>query len=1107
MKIKTFAALTILLLTSTTIQAQGVSALRQINSTQITGGDMKALETKDVSFMTTLSYDRLLYFFRQRAGITQPSGCTNYGGWENSDLKGHTLGHYLTAMSLLYAQTGKAAYKTKITNTVKVLRQMQTKMGTGYISAFDEYMLDNVERDGSGWAPYYTLHKILQGLVDAYRYAGNETALTAASEMADYIYERTTRLTDEALWVRNLDIQEVGGFAEAMLNVYMLTGKEEHLKGGQFFQQMDKLLPSAEGRDILEDARTENFYHANSTIPQFIAAEREYEITGNETLLRAAENFWENVTQHRAYANGATSYHEHWNKPQDRIGDELDVQAGETCCTNNLIKLSNDLFRFTRNPKYLEYVERATLGHIMGSIHPETGNFMYFHTQLPGSFKTYGNNTNQFWCCTGTGMENHVRYGQSVCFTDADTMYIAQFFPSKVTWEEQGLTLELQTQFPNEEHVQLRVTSGSSTTAVLKVRIPAWCDDFMAMEHYSALTVEYADGFCIIKGDFCTGDVIDIDLPMSLRMEPLANKPRTYALYYGPMVLAADLGTEGVTSDRVNVDDNYYNGYPSYMRPTTPVPVLTGSADDLGWIQKTEGQMEWTTTATSDGTTLRIIPLYKAVDMRFTDYFTLQGDLSAAPLVYPTDRTTAQPVTELEDGVEYVFQNANETLSCRRFFWDGDNLRTRTSGNLDDLKVVAERTIEGDVIYWSFRITSSANNGRYLGRNNHANVQIADKTLWTATYEESTTAEGNGFRLLLKGDAEGAKHEMMMNADGTWLVAWRGDPGSDYTAQTSHWQFFCTADLDAAAMAAYNAARLRLYQYLREASQQYDLGITTVVSAYNSGIEVYNDTDASLTDIDAAVEALQVAIDASVSLYQVGVPATYGIYNQGFENLSAQHDIESNSAQPTPFGWTVKKNGVEVNPAEADWWWAAINADGGSYMQGSHIWGIWNGNNYGNIELSQTLSGLPNGDWRLTALMMVSGNETNNHARLFINNGTTTNSMLGGSESYFSSLPEGEDCTFSGEWNYADNDLHQRFVVETEVTDGTLTFGVRSDGFFKADDFQLTYLGSPTGIETLNPQLSTLNSQEVYDLQGRKVQVQNIPKGIYIVNGQKYLVK
>ena len=603
--------------------AQTIHPLKQWNTTQILGGDWKQLEQRDMQFVRSLDADRLLYFFRERVGTPQPNGCKPYGGWESTDLKGHTLGHYLTTLSLYYLQSGDQEAKTRIDHVVNTLRETQTKSGSGYISAFSEELLNRVEKDGSGWAPYYTLHKILQGLVDAYRYAGNKTALTAASEMGNYIYGRTTKLTDKDLWVRNLDIQEVGGIAEALLNLYQITGREEHLKAGQFFQQMDKLLPSAEGQDILDDKRTQNFYHANTTIPQFIAAEREYELTGDRTMLQSAVNFWKNVTQHRAYCNGSTGYHEHWNLRPDLLGQELDGQAGETCCTNNLIKLSNDLFRFFRQPQYAEYVERATLNHIMGSMNPENANFMYFHTQLPGSFKTYGRNTDVFWCCTGTGMENHVRYGQSVFFSDADTLYVCQFFPARLNWTDKNMTMEQTTGFPSEESAQIRITKGGSR-AVLKIRIPSWCEGFEVTSTNKGIRCEQKDGFCVLSGRWKQGDVINISLPMRLRLEPLADQPHTVALCYGPFVLAADLGTEGVTDDRVNVTDNYFNGVPQYVHPDTPVPTLTGSMDDLHWMHKTEGKLEFTTTATHDGRLLRFIPLYQAIGIRFADYLTFK---------------------------------------------------------------------------------------------------------------------------------------------------------------------------------------------------------------------------------------------------------------------------------------------------------------------------------------------------------------------------------------------------------------------------------------------------------------------------------------------------
>ena len=469
------------------------------------------------------------------------------------------------------------------------------------------------------------------------------------------------------------------------------------------------------------------------------------------------------------------------------------------------------------------------------------------------------------------------------------------------------------------------------------------------------------------------------------------------------------------------------------------------------------------------------------------------------PLAYPTDKVTAQPVTTLEDGVEYAMQNANETLENRRFMWNWENLRTRSEGNLDDLTFVAERTEEDGQEYWSFRITSSDYNGRYIGRNNDRNVQVSDKKLWAVNYVESSTAAGNGFRLKIKGDAEEGLSDMMMNGDGTWVVAWQyGDPGSDYTPLSAHWQFFRTDQLSNEAIAQYNAARLRLYQYLREALQQYSRGITSVVPAYNSGIVIYNDDNSSIDSINAAIEALQAAIASTVSEYEEGVPATYGILNPGFENLSGQHDEEANSGVQFPFGWTVTKNGIEVEPNEAGWYWAAINADGGSDMEGGHIWGVWNGNNYGDIELSQTLTGMPNGKWRLTALVMSNHSEANNQARLFLNN----SSMLAGTEADYANLPAGEDCSFSGEWSTADNDMHQRFAVESTVEDGILHFGIRANGFFKADDFQLTWLGLNTGISKTEKEN---RMHETYDLAGRRIPAKGHAKTIRISKGKKVI--
>ena len=650
---------------------------------------------------------------------------------------------------------------------------------------------------------------------------------------------------------------------------------------------------------------------------------------------------------------------------------------------------------------------------------------------------------------------------------------------------------------------------------MLKVRIPTGSDGFAVRVTGAEAEAPTEGGFCCIDRTWSDGDVVDINLPMYLRIEPLADSPRQATICYGPLVLAGDFGNEGLTDNLINVTDNYYNdSYPAALTQRIDVPVLTGSMERLDWIEKVEGKMEFTTSATSDGTTLRLIPLYKAFGMRFADYWKFQGDLTAQPIAYPAKKSGAEPVTQLEDGVEYAMQNANASLPNRNFYWDWINLRTRSTGNIDDVRFRARRVEEDGHTYWSFQITSDANSGRWLGRTNTANAQVDNERLWTATYVESQGEEGSGFVLLLKGDNPGEGHEMMMNGDGTWVVTFtEKNKQDDKTPHTSHWQFFRTADLDPAAMQTYNDANLRLYQYLKEASQMYDRGITAIVEPYNSGVAVYTDPANTVGQLTAATEDLQNAIASPVSLYTVDEPAAYGILNPGFENLSAQNDHEANSGVQPPFGWTLTRNGTEVKSDDNYWYWASINADGGYYMEGGHIYGVWNGSNYGEMELSQTLTDLPNGRWRLTALVMNNHAEAGNLARLFLNN----NSMLAGSADDYAALPEGEDCTFSGEWSTADNDMHQRFQVESDVTDGTLTFGIRSNGFFKADDFRLTLLERTTGVGE-RPPFSPLPGKEPevgfqasFDLSGRpivncKSVNRKLSKSLYINNKKKIII-
>lgn len=631
--IKTLAFATTLIFTNN-ISAQMTNSLRMFtpNEVSINDSEYKMREKWDTDFMMSLSPEKLLYHFYKIANIRCDSTITPYNGWEATDLKGHTLGHYITAMSLLYSHSKDKEVKRRIDTVIDELKLCQDSIGSGYLSAFPESMVTYCEDTGLGWAPYYTLHKILQGLIDVYNLTGNEKALEIADKFGDYVYNRTLRLTDKAKWVRSLDIQEIGGFPDAMLNLYALTKKEKHLKAARFFHQESKLKPAQENRDILhgphmkrKDYLFDNYFHANGTIPQFTAAAKDYELTGNEDYFQAAKNFWTMVVNHRTYCNGTTGFHEHWNYGPDSLSQELDIKAGETCCTYNMIKLSNELFRFERNSKYADYVERALINDIMGSIQPETSNFMYFHTQKAGGFKTFGRNKDVFWCCTGSGMENHQRYAESIYFGDNEnSFYVNQFIASTIEWEDKGITISQTTDFPLSESSTLKIEKGTGYFT-LYIRKPMWCDGMTIKINGKKASAKAQDnGYIALTNNWKAGDIIDISLPMQLHLEPLKDNPKIAAILYGPIVLAGDLGKEGVSQDLIVTTDYFYEEVPEAYQVKMEIPKLTGKMKNLSWLKKVDGKLEFTTDATSDNSRITFRPLYQINDCRFADYWTFE---------------------------------------------------------------------------------------------------------------------------------------------------------------------------------------------------------------------------------------------------------------------------------------------------------------------------------------------------------------------------------------------------------------------------------------------------------------------------------------------------
>lgn len=609
--------------------------LVQFTANEVTlreGSDFAVRQQWDRNFLLSLDVERLLYFF-----VDPPhrQHLEPYGSWESLDLKGHTLGHYLTALSMLYAQQGDAEVKQRLDRVVEGMAECEQRLGTGLITAFRLDLLDECETQGTGWAPYYTLHKLLQGLLDAYTYGRNDHALELAVGMGNHSYDRMMSIRERGIdWEHNLDIMEVGGFGESMLNLYALTHEPKHLEVARFFHQRSKLEPAAEGRDVLHDPahlaqhrsrRTpnddalHNMHHCNATIPQFLAAARDFELTGDSLYWRAADHFWHFVTEHRTYSNGTTGNFEHWNYGPDSLSQELDYRAGETCCTYNLIKLSNELFRLHPQADYAAYVERALVNDILGTIYPETADFVYFHTQKPGSHKTYGVNDQCFWCCTGSGMENPQRYVESIYFADSTHLYVNLPIASNLDWKQRGIRLHLESDYPDPGPRTLTIDEGAGHF-VLCYRFPQWqVEQYRVTVNDRPYPVKPEQGYLCIERDWKAGDRVSIHTPYALYFEPLADDPSYVSLLYGPLVLAADLGQ--VDSALVHVTNNFYGGVPELWLASDSVPVLDCSRSRLeqSFYPSEEGYPV-RTSATTDGQTLEFVPLYRITDHRFAAY-------------------------------------------------------------------------------------------------------------------------------------------------------------------------------------------------------------------------------------------------------------------------------------------------------------------------------------------------------------------------------------------------------------------------------------------------------------------------------------------------------
>jgi len=580
-------------------------------------GPFQRAQARDGAYLLFLEPDRLLHNFHVNAGL--PPKAPIYGGWENAGVAGHIGGHYLSACSQMYRSTGDPRYRARVDYMVGKLARCQDKAPEGLVTAIPDArtIFAKVAADGTmtGWVPWYTMHKLYAGLRDSYQLCGNEQAKGVLTKLSDWAIGVTQNLSEAQM--QGMLETEHGGMVESMADVYAITGDPKYLTMAHRFTHHAVFDPLAARQDKLDGL------HSNTQIPKLIGYDRIHQLTGEASYGMAPLFFWQTVTGHRSYANGGNGDFEHFFPVADFGAHVQSDLAAETCSSYNMLKLTSA--EFARDPRasYGDYHERTLFNAILASQDPKTGMMMYYTPMKPGHFKTYNDPTNAFWCCVGTGIENHAKYGDSLYFHAADghALYITQFVASSLRWREKGVTLTQKTQFPEKDTTQLSLSCAAPTPLSLKIRHPFWTSGMtVAVNGKPVAAKPGIDGFVTVSRTWQTGDVVDIRLPMTARLEPLPNAPQKQAVLFGPLLLVGAMGREGMEPKT----DISADAAPQNNRPALPVPTLVGSPAALTrGIRPVSGKPLTFQMTGTDSETVTLLPTHLAHNQRLNTYWSV----------------------------------------------------------------------------------------------------------------------------------------------------------------------------------------------------------------------------------------------------------------------------------------------------------------------------------------------------------------------------------------------------------------------------------------------------------------------------------------------------
>jgi len=583
---KKSAAFIILFLCITYINAQTTPLVEyfKLQDVELLNSPFKHAQDLDKQYLLEMEADRLLVPFLREAGL--PTKAESYTNWENTGLDGHIGGHYLSALSLMSASTNDPQIKERLDYMLSELKRCQDTNGNGYIGGvpggkviWDEIADGNIRAgafDLNGkWVPLYNIHKTYAGLRDAYLYTNSEIAKDMLIKMTDWAVALVSKLSEEQ--IQDMLRSEHGGLNETFADVAAITGDEKYLKLAHQFSHQLVLNPLLQQEDKLTGM------HANTQIPKVLGFKRIADFEGNNTWSEASRYFWETVVKHRSVCVGGNSVGEHFNPTNDFSRVIQSIEGPETCNTYNMLRLTRMLYQTSFDKSYIDYYERALYNHILSSQNPENGGLVYFTQMRPGHYRVYSQPQTSMWCCVGSGIENHAKYGEMIYAHKGEELYVNLFIASKLRWEEKKIEIIQENNFPDIPQTQLTINPEKTTVFTLQVRYPEWVEKGTLritvngqVQNISQNTESYVP----INRKWKKGDKVIIEMPMQLSTEQLPDKSNYYSIMYGPIVLSAKAGTEDLKG--LFADDSR-GGHIAHGKqiPMKDMPIIVSESDKI----------------------------------------------------------------------------------------------------------------------------------------------------------------------------------------------------------------------------------------------------------------------------------------------------------------------------------------------------------------------------------------------------------------------------------------------------------------------------------------------------------------------------------------------